>query len=128
MDKKKEQNKKNNNKSFFMYLALGLLIFLGVQQYNSTVNAPESKSFTIFKKEISSGAVTEATIKEQSNMVEFKILNDENVYQTEYPEGFEGEVFQLLVDQDIILNTDTEPAGFQDYPVSYTHLTLPTKA
>ena len=31
------------------------------------------------------------------------------------PEGFEGEVFQLLVDQDIILNTDTEPAGFQDY-------------
>ena len=115
MDKKKEQNKKNNNKSFFMYLALGLLIFLGVQQYNSTVNAPESKSFTIFKKEISSGAVTEATIKEQSNMVEFKILNDENVYQTEYPEGFEGEVFQLLVDQDIILNTDTEPAGFQDY-------------
>ena len=85
MDKKKEQNKKNNNKSFFMYLALGLLIFLGVQQYNSTVNAPQSKSFTIFKKEISSGAVTEATIKEQSNMVEFKILNDENVYQTEYP-------------------------------------------
>ena len=66
MDKKKEQNKKNNSKSFFMYLALGLLIFLGVQQYNSTVNAPESKSFTIFKKEISSGAVTEATIKELS--------------------------------------------------------------
>ena len=43
------------------------------------------------------------------------LVNDENVYQTEYPEGFEGEVFQLLVDQDIILNTDTEPAGFQDY-------------
>ena len=57
MDKKKEMNKKNNNKSFFMYFALGLLIFLGVQQYNSTVNAPESKSFTAFKHEISSGSV-----------------------------------------------------------------------
>ena len=76
MDKKKEQSKKTNNKSFFMYVALGLLIFLGVQQYNSTINAPESKSFTIFKNEISSGVVTEATIKEQSNMVEFKIVND----------------------------------------------------
>ena len=52
MDKKKEINKKNNNKSFFMYFALGMLIFLGVQQYNSTVNAPESKSFTVFKNEI----------------------------------------------------------------------------
>ena len=108
MDKKKEINKKNNNKSFFMYFALGLLIFLGVQQYNSTVNAPESKSFTVFKNEITSGSVIEATIKEQSNMVEFKIANDETLYQTEYPEGFEGEVFQLLVDQDIVLNTDTE--------------------
>ena len=98
-----------------MYFALGLLIFLGVQQYNSTVNAPESKSFTVFKNEITSGSVIEATIKEQSNMVEFKIANDETLYQTEYPEGFEGEVFQLLVDQDIVLNTDTEPAGFQDY-------------
>ena len=74
MDKKKEQSKKTNNRSFFIYVALGLLIFLGVQQYNSTINAPESKSFTIFKKEISSGVVTEATIKEQSNMVEFKIF------------------------------------------------------
>ena len=93
---KKQENKKSNNKSFFLYVGLGLLIFFGVQQYNASLNAPESKSFTIFKKEISSGAVTEATIKEQSNMVEFKILNDENVYQTEYPEGFEGEVFQLF--------------------------------
>ena len=57
MDKKKEINKKNNNKSFFMYFALGMLIFLGVQQYNSTVNAPESKSFTVFKNEITSGSV-----------------------------------------------------------------------
>ena len=119
MDKKKEMNKKNNNKSFFMYFALGLLIFLGVQQYNSTVNAPESKSFTAFKNEITSGSVIEATIKEQSNMVEFKIENDETIYQTEYPEGFEGEVFQLLVDQDIVLNTDTEPAGFQDYVFAF---------
>ena len=79
MDKKKEINKKNNNKSFFMYFALGLLIFFGVQQYNSSVNAPESKSFTAFKNEITSGSVIEATIKEQSNMVEFKIANDENI-------------------------------------------------
>ena len=106
---------KKNNRSFLLYAGLGLLIFFGVQQYNSTVNSPESKSFTIFKNDIQSGNVSEATIKEQSNLVEFKLRNDDTIYQTEYPEGFEGEVFQLLVDQDIILNTDTEPAGFQDY-------------
>ena len=113
MENKKEN--KNNNRSFLLYVGLGLLIFFGVQQYNSTVNSPESKSFTIFKNDIQSGNVFEATIKEQSNLVEFKLNNDDTIYQTEYPEGFEGEVFQLLVDQDIILNTDTEPAGFQDY-------------
>ncbi len=113
MENKKEN--KNNNRSFLLYVGLGLLIFFGVQQYNSTVNSPESKSFTIFKNDIQSGKVSEATIKEQSNLVEFKLNNDDTIYQTEYPEGFEGEVFQLLVDQDIILNTDTEPAGFQDY-------------
>ena len=113
MENKKEN--KNNNRSFLLYVGLGLLIFFGVQQYNSNVNSPESKSFTIFKNDIQSGNVSEATIKEQSNLVEFKLNNDDTIYQTEYPEGFEGEVFQLLVDQDIILNTDTEPAGFQDY-------------
>ena len=112
---KKQENKKSNNKSFFLYVGLGLLIFFGVQQYNASVNAPESKSFTVFKNDIQSGSVAEATIKEQSNLVEFKLFNDDKVYQTEYPEGFEGEVFQILVDQDIVLNTDTEPAGFQDY-------------
>ena len=113
MENKKEN--KNNNRSFLLYVGLGLLIFFGVQQYNSNVNSPESKSFTIFKNDIQSGNVSEATIKEQSNLVEFKLNNDDTIYQTEYPEGFEGEVFQLLVDQEIILNTDTEPAGFQDY-------------
>ena len=113
MENKKEN--KNKNRSFLLYVGLGLLIFFGVQQCNSTVNSPESKSFTIFKNDIQSGNVSEATIKEQSNLVEFKLNNDDTIYQTEYPEGFEGEVFQLLVDQDIILNTDTEPAGFQDY-------------
>ena len=122
MENKKEN--KNNNRSFLLYVGLGLLIFFGVQQYNSTVNSPESKSFTIFKNDIQSGNVSEATIKEQSNLVEFKLNNDDTIYQTEYPEGFEGEVFQLLVDQDIILNTDTEPAGFQDYFFAFFTLAI----
>ena len=34
---------KKNNRSFLLYAGLGLLIFFGVQQYNSNVNSPESK-------------------------------------------------------------------------------------
>ena len=47
------------------------------------------------------------------------LANDDTVYKTEYPEGFEGEIFKLLIDQSIILNTDTEPAGIQDYLIAF---------
>ena len=63
--------------------------------------------------------MAEATIKEQSNTVHFKTKNEDKVFQTEYPEGFEGEIFQILVDQNIVLTTDTEPAGFQEYFIAF---------
>ena len=63
--------------------------------------------------------MAEAIIKEQSNTVHFKVTGKSEVFNTEYPEGFDGEVFQLLVDADIELSTDTEPAGFQDYFIAF---------
>src|SRR5210317_504858 len=95
-----ENKEKNKNRPFFLYAALGLLIFFGIKQYNENTNA-------------------EAIIKEQSNTVHFKVTGKSEVFNTEYPEGFEGEVFQLLVDADIELSTDTEPAGFQDYFIAF---------
>lgn len=68
---------------------------------------------------LNQGLVTEATIKEQSNTVEYKLANDDSLFQTDYPEGFEGEIFKLLIDQNIVLNTDTEPAGMQDYFIAF---------
>jgi cell division protease FtsH len=114
-----EKKEKNKNRPFFLYAALGLLIFFGVQQYNENTNAPEQVSFSEFKSLIGENAVAEAIIKEQSNTVHFKVTGKSEVFNTEYPEGFEGEVFQLLVDADIELSTDTEPAGFQDYFIAF---------
>ena len=114
-----ENKEKNKNRPFFLYAALGLLIFFGVQQYNENTNAPEQVSFSEFKSLIGENAVAEAIIKEQSNTVHFKVTGNSEVFNTEYPEGFEGEVFQLLVDADIELSTDTEPAGFQDYFIAF---------
>ena len=114
-----ENKEKNKNIPFFLYAALGLLIFFGVQQYNENTNAPEQVSFSEFKSLIGENAVAEAIIKEQSNTVHFKVTGKSEVFNTEYPEGFEGEVFQLLVDADIELSTDTEPAGFQDYFIAF---------
>ncbi|MDC3122572.1 ATP-dependent zinc metalloprotease FtsH, partial [Acidimicrobiaceae bacterium] len=84
-----------------------------------TVNAPESSTFSELQSQINEGLVLEATIKEQSNTVEYMLANDDTVYKTEYPEGFEGEIFKLLIDQSIVLNTDTEPAGIQDYLIAF---------
>ena len=117
-ESKQEQNKKRN-RSLFIYVSLGLLIFFGVQRYNQTINAPENSTFSEFQTQINQGLVTEATIKEQSNPVEYKLANNDSLFQTDYPEGFEGEIFKLLIDQNIVLNTDTEPAGMQDYFIAF---------
>ena len=114
-----EDKEKNKTKPFLLYVALGLLIFIGVQQYNQTINAPTISTFSEFQQLINNGEVVEATIKEQSNTVQFKTSKDDKVFQTEYPEGFEGEIFQILVDQNIVLTTDTEPAGFQEYFIAF---------
>ena len=119
MENNKEQDNKKRNRSLFIYISLGLLIFFGVQRYNQTVNAPESSTFSELQSQINEGLVLEATIKEQSNTVEYMLTNDDTVYKTEYPEGFEGEIFKLLIDQSIVLNTDTEPAGIQDYLIAF---------
>ena len=117
-ESKQEQNKKRN-RSLFIYVSLGLLIFFGVQRYNQIINAPENSTFSEFQAQINQGLVTEATIKEQSNTVEYKLANNDSLFQTDYPEGFEGEIFKLLIDQNIVLNTDTEPAGMQDYFIAF---------
>ncbi len=119
MENNKEQDNKKRNRSLFIYISLGLLIFFGVQRYNQTVNAPQSSTFSELQSQINEGLVLEATIKEQSNTVEYMLANDDTVYKTEYPEGFEGEIFKLLIDQSIVLNTDTEPAGIQDYLIAF---------
>ena len=119
MENNKEQDNKKRNRSLYIYISLGLLIFFGVQRYNQTVNAPESSTFSELQSQINEGLVLEATIKEQSNTVEYMLANDDTVYKTEYPEGFEGEIFKLLIDQNIVLNTDTEPAGIQDYLIAF---------
>ena len=119
MENNKEQDNKKRNRSLFIYICLGLLIFFGVQRYNQTINAPESSTFSELQSQINEGLVLEATIKEQSNTVEYMLANDDTVYKTEYPEGFEGEIFKLLIDQSIVLNTDTEPAGIQDYLIAF---------
>ena len=67
-----DNKEKKKNKPFLLYVALGLLIFIGVQQYNQTINAPTDVTFSDFQELINSGKVYEATIKEQSNTVEFK--------------------------------------------------------
>ena len=119
--KSKNEEKPSVSRPIFLYVILAVLIFFGVQQYNSTINEPTESSFTEFKQRIQDNEITKATIKAQSNTVEYEISVDTKniIYMTEYPEGFEGEVFQLLINSDIELNTDTEPPGLTDYFIGF---------
>ena len=117
----KDEKKKGSPRSIILYVVLGLLIFFGVQQYNNTVNETIESTFTELKQYIQDGAVSKATIKAQSNTVEYQLTGElaPNIYVTEYPEGFEGDVFQLLINSNIELDTDTEPPGFSDYFIGF---------
>ena len=64
-------------------------------------------------------------LKSSQTQCILKLIGKSKVFKTEYPEGFEGEVFQLLVDEEIELSTDTEPAGFQDYFHSIFTMAIP---
>ena len=124
MEKDKNSNdekKKGSPRSAFLYIALGILIFIGVQQYNNTINETTESTFTEFKQYIQDDVVSKATIKAQSNTVEYQLAGEptSKIYVTEYPEGFEGEVFQLLINSNIELDTDTEPPGFSDYFIGF---------
>jgi len=124
MEKDKNSNdekKKGSPRSAFLYIALGILIFVGVQQYNNTINETTESTFTEFKQYIQDDVVSKATIKAQSNTVEYQLAGEptSKIYVTEYPEGFEGEVFQLLINSNIELDTDTEPPGFSDYFIGF---------
>ena len=57
MENNKEQDNKKRNRSLFIYISLGLLIFFGVQRYNQTVNAPESSTFSELQSQINEGLV-----------------------------------------------------------------------
>jgi len=119
--KSKNEEKPSVSRPIFLYVILAMLIFFGVQQYNNTINDPTESSFTEFKQRIQDSEITKATIKAQSNTVEYEISVDTKniIYMTEYPEGFEGEVFQLLINSDIELNTDTEPPGLTEYFIGF---------
>jgi len=124
MEKEKNSSNENNLKrpnTIIFYVVLGLLIFFGVQRYNNNLNGPIDSSFTDFKEKIQNGEVLSATIKAQSNTVEYELSDDsqQKTFKTEYPEGFEGEVFQLLINADVELNTDTEPPGLAEYFISF---------
>ena len=116
-----DEKKKGSPRSAFLYIALGILIFVGVQQYNNTINETTESTFTEFKQYIQDDVVSKATIKAQSNTVEYQLAGEptSKIYVTEYPEGFEGEVFQLLINSNIELDTDTEPPGFSDYFIGF---------
>ena len=82
-------------------------------------------SFSEFKSLINEKKVEEAIIKEQSNTVHFEVVGKSKVFKTEYPEGFEGEVFQLLVDEEIELSTDTETCWLSGLLYSIFTMAIP---
>ena len=57
-----DEKKKGSPRSAFLYIALGILIFVGVQQYNNTINETTESTFTEFKQYIQDDVVSKATI------------------------------------------------------------------
>ena len=79
--KSKNEEKPSVSRPIFLYVILAMLIFFGVQQYNSTINDPTESSFTEFKQRIQDNEITKATIKAQSICGEFCEVKEIGFYE-----------------------------------------------
>ena len=68
-EKSKNEKKPSTPRPILLYVVFAVVIFFGVQQYNSTINEPIESSYTEFEQRIQDNEITNATIKAQSHAV-----------------------------------------------------------
>jgi len=90
-----------------------IVITVGVTLVNSfvsTATAPTAMSLDQLQANVRGGLITSVVIKQESNVVEGETSDgsDTSSFETNFPEGYEGDLTALLLDNGVTVETDSE--------------------
>jgi cell division protease FtsH len=90
-----------------------IVITVGVMLVNTfvgTATAPDEMTLDELQENVRSGRITAVVIKQQSNVVEGEVTDGSGStsFETTFPEGYEGDLTAMLLDNGVSLETDSE--------------------
>ncbi len=90
-----------------------IVITVGVTLVNAFVNnatAPTEMSLDELQENVRAGRITSVVIKQKSNVVEGELTDGSGTttFETSFPEGYEGDLTALLLDNRVKVDTDSE--------------------
>ncbi|GIU92115.1 MAG: ATP-dependent zinc metalloprotease FtsH [Acidimicrobiia bacterium] len=113
------------NRTFRTLLVYGLVfvvLALVAQRWFDEIAAPAEISLTEFQQQLEDGEIASVTLFTRSKRAQGKYVDSTNPtgfdFMVRYPEGFEGELTQAVLDAGVSLTTDAEPPGFWEVLIS----------
>ena len=92
---------------YLIVITVGVTI---VNAFLGTGSAPTDLSLDQLQANVRGGLITSVVIKQQSNVVEGELSGPSGTssFETTFPEGYEGDLTALLLDNGVTVNTDSE--------------------
>ena len=92
---------------YLIVITVGVTI---VNAFLGTGSAPTDLSLDQLQANVRGGLITSVVIKQQSNVVEGELSSPSGTssFETTFPEGYEGDLTALLLDNGVTVNTDSE--------------------
>jgi len=90
-----------------------IVITVGVTLVNtfvSSAGAPDDMTLDELQENVRAGRITEVVLKQESNVVEGEISDGSGTrsFESRFPEGYEGDLTTLLLDNGVSVDTDSE--------------------
>jgi cell division protease FtsH len=101
-------------RTVLIYLVVVTAAIMLVNTFVSSATAPEDLTLDDLQDALGSGQVSSVVIKQKSNVVDGE-LTDGTSFRTSFPEGFEGDLTQTLLDAGVTVETDSENPGLLDW-------------
>lgn len=97
-----------------VYLLVITVAIMLVNTFVSSATAPEELSLDQFTSKVVSGEVAEVVIKQKSNVAE-GTLTDGTSFETGFPDGYEGDLTALLLENGIKVESEAENPGMLEW-------------
>jgi cell division protease FtsH len=97
-------------RTVLVYLVVVTVAIMLVNAFVSSASAPQMLTLDEFQKELDAGHVSSVIIKQKSNVLDgqFTQAAGGGRFETEFPEGYEGDLTTLLLSKGITVDTQSE--------------------